>query len=128
MEYSYTKKVSGDVDSTVEMVTSMLSQEGFSVLMDINVQESLKQKLDVAIDAYRILGVCQPTFAYQALAVEKSIGLMLPCNLIVYEEKGDVFVATIVPTVAMSVVDNDKLKDIAKQVEDALKKVINNIT
>ena len=88
---------------------------------------TLKKKLDVDYDNYIILGACNPPFAYQALQAEKDIGLLLPCNIIVYDTEGKTFVSAMLPTVAMSMVENDKLRDIALQVEGKLKKVVDSI-
>ncbi|MBI2657212.1 DUF302 domain-containing protein [Candidatus Woesearchaeota archaeon] len=104
-----------------------LHKEGFGVLTEIDVKSTLKKKLDVDFDDYMILGACNPPFAYQALQAEQDLGLMLPCNLVVYSKKGKTFVAAIKPTVQMEKVGNPKLKDIAAQVEDKLKKVIEAI-
>jgi uncharacterized protein (DUF302 family) len=81
----------------------------------------------VDYDNYLILGACNPPFAYQALQAEKDIGLLLPCNVIVYEDAGMTAVSAIVPTVAMGMVDNEALRGIAVQVEEKLRKVIDSI-
>ena len=101
--------------------------EGFGVLTEIDVKATLKQKLDVDYGNYVILGACNPTFAHQALQAEKDIGLLLPCNVIVYDEDGGTFVSAIVPTVAMGMVSNDALGTVAAQVEEKLKRVIDSI-
>ena len=85
------------------------------------------KKLDVEYDNYLILGACNPPFALKALQAEKDIGLLFPCNVVVYEENGKTFVSAILPTVAMGMVENPSLADIAKTVEEKLKKVVNNI-
>ncbi len=127
MTYYYKKKVSMDYDSTVEKVRSELQKEGFGVLTEIDVKATLKKKLDVDFDNYIILGACNPPFAHKALLAEIDIGLMLPCNVIVYEHQGSVFVSAILPTVAMGMIANDDLKEIAHTIESKLKKVISNI-
>lgn len=104
-----------------------LQKEGFGVLTEIDVRATLKKKLDVDYDDYIILGACNPPFAYEALQAEQDLGLMLPCNVIVYSKKGKTFVAAIKPTVQMEKIGNPKLKGIAVQVEEKLKKVIDSI-
>lgn len=112
---------------TVAKAREELQKEGFGVLTEIDVKATLKKKLDVNFDDYIILGACNPPFAYQALQAEQDLGLMLPCNLIVYNKNGKTFVAVIKPTVQMEKIGNPKLKVIAAQVEEKLKKVIDAI-
>ena len=83
--------------------------------------------LDVDFDKYVILGACNPPFAYQSLQAERDIGLLLPCNIIVYEQQNKTFVSAILPTIAMNMVKNDELRTIAEEVEQKLKKVIDSI-
>ena len=125
--YGYKKQVKDSFDATVQKTRAELKKEGFSVLTEIDVKVTLKEKLNVDYDNYLILGACNPSFAYQALQTEKDIGLLLPCNIIVYEQSGETFVSAILPTVAMSMIENDNLHDIAGQVEQKLKVVVDNI-
>ncbi len=125
--YGYKKKVLASFEKAVERTREELQKEGFGVLTEIDVRATLKKKLDVDYDNYIILGACNPPFAYQALQVEKDIGLLLPCNVIVYEQEGEIYVSAILPTVAMSMVENEELRRIAAQVEQKLKQVIDNI-
>jgi len=125
--YGYKKQLSYSFDETVNKVREELKKEGFGILTEINVKETLKKKLDVDFDNYIILGACNPPFAYQTLLAERDIGLLLPCNVIVYEENGKCYVSAILPTVAMNMVDNEKIKPIALEVEQKLKKVIDNL-
>ena len=104
-----------------------LQKEGFGVLTEIDVKATLKKKLDVDFDDYIILGACNPSMAYKALQSEQDLGLMLPCNVIVYSKKGKTFVAAIKPTIQMEKIGNPKLSDIAAEVEGKLKKIINSI-
>ena len=127
MNYGYKKQVSVSFEEAVQKTRDELSKEGFGVLTEIDVKATLKKKLDVEYDNYLILGVCNPPFAYEALKVEKDIGLLLPCNVIVYEDGGKTFVSAILPTAAMEMVENPSLADIAAQVEEKLKKVVDNI-
>ncbi len=125
--YGCKKQVNTSFEEALQRTKEELQKEGFGVLTEIDVKATLKKKLDVDYDNYLILGACNPPFAYQALQAEKDIGLLLPCNVIVYEDGGKTFVSAILPTVAMSMVENEKLRSIAVQVEQKLKKVIDSI-
>ena len=127
MSYGYKKKVNLSYAQAVERTKDELKKEGFGVLTEIDVKATLKKKLDVDYDNYVILGACNPPFAYQALQSERDIGLLLPCNVIVYEDQGATYVSAIVPTVAMSMVQNEELGSIAVEVEQKLEKVVNAI-
>ena len=111
----------------VEKVKAELAKEGFGVLTAIDVKATLKSKLNVDYNDYLILGACNPQFSYQALQAEKDIGLLLPCNVIIYREEQQVFVSAILPVVAMGIVDNPALTDIARQVEKKLRQVIDKL-
>ncbi len=125
--YGYKKQCDGTFEEILEKTRNELPKEGFGILTEIDVKATLKKKLDVDYDNYIILGACNPAFAYQALQAEKDIGLLLPCNVIVYEHEGQTFVSAILPTVAMSIVDNESLRSVAEPVEQKLKKVIDSI-
>ena len=125
--YGYKKQVNASFEEALQRTKEELQKEGFGVLTEIDVKATLKKKLDVDYGNYLILGACNPMFAYQALQAEKDIGLLLPCNVIVYEHEGKPIVSAILPTVAMSMVENEKLRSIALQVEQKLKKVIDSI-
>lgn len=127
MEYGYNKKVSKSFVEAVEATKEALAKDGFGVLTEIDVKATMKKKLGVDYDNYVILGACNPAFAHEALQTEKEIGLLLPCNVIVYEDTGSVYVSAIVPSVAMSMVENEDLAPIASEVEDKLKKVIDSL-
>jgi uncharacterized protein (DUF302 family) len=129
MSYYFNKTLSGkSFDQAIEDVTAELKKEGFGVLTEIDVKETLKKKLDVDFKKYKILGACNPSFAHKALQSEDKIGVMLPCNVIVEEhENGDIEGAAVDPVVSMSAVKNDGLGEIAAQVRDNLKKVIDNL-
>ena len=128
MKYYFSKIVTLSFEDTVEKVISELKKEGFGILTDIDVKQTLKKKLDVDFKKYRILGACNPPFAYKALQAEDKIGTMLPCNVIVQEiEGGRVEVAAIDPIASMQAVANPALKDVAEEVQAKLKKVIENI-
>jgi uncharacterized protein (DUF302 family) len=127
MQYSYKKQVSSPFIETVKKAKAELTKEGFGILSEIDVKAKLKEKLNIDYDNYLILGACNPPFAYQALQAEKEVGLLFPCNLIIYEDKEKIFVSTILPTAAMAMIQNPVLIEVAEQVERKLKKVIDNI-
>ena len=127
MQYGYKKLVSFPYQEAGNRTREELQKEGFGVLTEIDVKATLTKKLDVDYDNYIILGTCNPPFAYQALTTEQDIGLLLPCNVIVYDSGGQTYVSAIVPTVAMNMVENEKLRDVATEVEAKLKKVIDSI-
>ena len=128
MKYYFSKTVTLSFEDTIEKVIAELKKEGFGVLTDIDVKQTLKKKLDVDFKKYRILGACNPPFAYKALQVEDKIGTLLPCNVIVQEiGEGHVEVAAIDPVASMQAIANPALKDVAEKVQGKLKKVIENI-
>jgi uncharacterized protein (DUF302 family) len=127
MSYYIEKTVGLSFDDAVAKTIDELKKEGFGILTDIDVKETLKKKLDVDFAKYRILGACNPPFAHRSLQAEERLGLLLPCNVIVREfsdGSGKVEVAAIDPASAMSMVDNAALKAIAAEVRDKLIKVI----
>lgn len=125
--YAYKKAVGIPFEETVEKVKDALKHEGFGILTEIDVKATLKNKLNVNFDKYIILGACNPPSAYKALQEERDIGLMLPCNVIVYEQNGDTFVSAILPSIAMEMIENEALTDIAKQIEVRLKRAVDRI-
>ena len=128
MNYHFSKIVNDDFDTAIIKVIEELKKEGFGVLTEIDIKETLKKKLDVDFKKYRILGACNPSFAYQALQAEDKIGTMLPCNVIVQEHENDeVEVSAVDPTASMSAIENSDLGAIARQVQEKLKKVIDNL-
>jgi uncharacterized protein (DUF302 family) len=128
MSYYFSKTVTDDFDTAIERVTNELKKEGFGVLTQIDVQETLKKKLDVHFRKYLILGACNPTFAHEALIAEDKIGAMLPCNVIVQEhENGEVEISAVDPVASMMAVKNDALGHVAAQVREKLKSVIDQL-
>ena len=125
--YQYKKQVKLGYMESVAKAREELQKEGFGVLTEIDVKATLKKKLAVDFDDYIILGACNPSMAYKALRSEQDLGLMLPCNVIVYSKNGRTFAAAIKPTVQMEKIGNPKLKAIAGEVESKLKKVIDSI-
>ena len=113
---------------SIENVTEELKKEGFGILTEIDVKATLKKKLDIDFRNYMILGACNPPFAYKALLAEEKIGTMLPCNVVVQEyDDGRVEVSAVDPMASMQAVENQTLADIAQEIQQKLKKVINNI-
>lgn len=128
MNYYFTKTVAGNFQDIIERVTESLKAEGFGVLTEIDIKTTLKKKLDADFYNYKILGACNPTFAYKALQTEDKIGTMLPCNVIVQEkESGKIEVSAVDPIASMQAIENPGLKDIAEQVRVKLKRVIDLI-
>lgn len=128
MSYYFTKQLSVDIDAAVQRVTERLKSEGFGILTEIDVQATLKKKLDADFRPYKILGACNPPFALKALQAEDKIGLMLPCNVIVQEiPNGMVEVSAIDPIASMQAVENPALGDVAVLVQAKLRKVIESL-
>lgn len=128
MSYVFKKIVKLTFEKAIEEVTAKLGEEGFGVLTEIDVRGTLKKKLDVDFRNYRILGACNPHFAYKALQEEAHVGAMLPCNVIVQEyENGDVEVAAIDPMESMRAIDNNNLAEIATQVRSKLENVVTSM-
>lgn len=128
MSYHISKTVTLSYVDAIDKATEELKKEGFGILTEIDVKETLKKKLDVDFRRYKILGACNPPFAYKALSAEENIGVMLPCNVIVQEKPdGTVQVSAINPTVAMQSVGNKNLNEIASQVSSKLEKVIDSL-
>ncbi len=125
MSYYFSKTLQTTFDDAVSRVTEELKKEGFGVLTEIDVKETLKKKLNIDFRKYRILGACNPKYAYQALEAEDKIGTMLPCNVIVQEIGGvGVEIAAIDPVASMKAIDNPKLADIAGEMREKLRSVI----
>jgi uncharacterized protein (DUF302 family) len=128
MSYYFNKTIKGSFDEVLEKVIASLKSQGFGVLTEIDVKETLKKKLDADFQKYRILGACNPPFAYKALQVENKIGTMLPCNVIVQEiSGGEIEVAAVDPVASMKAVENQELLEIATQVQEKLKRVVESL-
>ena len=125
--YGYKRQVELTFEDAVLKTKEELQKEGFGVLTEIDVKKTMKSKLDVDFENYIILGACNPQFAHKALMAEKDIGLLLPCNVIIYIENNKTFVSAIKPTIAMNMIDNDAMKELAEQVEAKLKNVIDRV-
>jgi len=121
MKYYLDKSTNYSFDTAVEKITAALKEEGFGILMEIDMQATLKAKLNFDRRPYKILGACNPPFAKKALELEEKIGILLPCNVIIIErEDGKADVSVMDPAVAMSVVDNPKLAGLADEVRAKL--------
>jgi len=128
MNYYFNKMLNISFEEAIPKVMEELKKEGFGILTEIDVKEAIKKKLNKDFRKYRILGACNPPFAYEALQAEDKIGTMLPCNVIVQETSdGRVEVAAIDPLASMQAVDNPVLADIAAEVQAKLKKVIESL-
>lgn len=127
IEYGFTKTKKDTLDILEKKVTEELKKEGFGVLTRIDIKEKFREKLGIDFKKYIILGACNPPNAHKSILAEENIGLMLPCNVILYEKDNGTTVSIIKPAAAMGMIDNDKLKGIALIVEEKLKKVFDNL-
>ena len=128
MSYYFSKLLEMSFDEAIVRVTDALQKEGFGILTEIDVTATLKKKLDVDFHKYRILGACNPPFAYKALQAEPKIGTMLPCNVIVQElAGGEIEVAAVDPLASMQAIQNHALQAIAEEIQAKLKKVIGQL-
>nr|WKN35897.1 DUF302 domain-containing protein [Tunicatimonas sp. TK19036] len=128
MKYYHEKKLKNiSFDEAIERVTDALKEEGFGILTEIDVKETLKKKLDEDFRPYRILGACNPPFAHKALLAEDKIGAMLPCNVIVQQSDDGIEVAAVDPVASMQAVDNKELAEIAKEIQSKLRSVIESL-
>lgn len=128
MSYYFNKTLKASFEEAITKVTEELKKEGFGILTEIDVKETLKKKLDVDFKNYKILGACNPPFAYEALKAEDKIGTMLPCNVIVIEQApGEVEVAAVDPIASMHAVSNPNLGKVATEVQSKLKKVVESL-
>ncbi len=128
MSYHNTKMVQYSFDEAIAKVTEELKKEGFGILTEIDVKETLKKKIDVDFRKYKILGACNPPFAYKALQAEETLGVLLPCNVVVQEkEGGKVQVSIVNPMESMQAVKNPALEEIAIEISSKLEKVLESL-
>lgn len=128
-KYGFGKKVSYSFEDAIDKITEALKKEGFGVLSDIDVAATLKKKLDLDTKAYRILGACNPTLAHQALEIEPSIGLLLPCNVVVrINEKDEVNVEILNPNMIANLADKPEILKIAANAKERLDRVLNSLS
>ena len=127
-EYGIRTKVNLPYEEAVERITAALKEQGFGILTTIDVKETLKKKLDVDFRKYIILGACNPPLAHRALTTEQEIGLLLPCNVIVYEEDGGSVIAVADPIAMMSIVQNEELNAVAREARERLERALNAVS
>ncbi len=128
MTYYNSKQVNYRFEEALNKVAEELKKEGFGVLTEIDVKETLKKKLDVDFRNYKILGACNPPFAYKALQIEDNLGVLLPCNVVVQEkENGNVFISMVNPMESMQNVKNPLMEEVAAQITSKLQNVLNNL-
>jgi uncharacterized protein (DUF302 family) len=127
MQYGFSKTVDMPYEQVIDKVTTELKKEGFGVLTSIDVKETLKQKINVDFKKYAILGACNPPIAHRALQEEEELGLLLPCNVIVYEKDNKTRVSIFDPMVMIWIMENDNIKPIATEVQERLQRVLKAI-
>jgi uncharacterized protein (DUF302 family) len=128
MSYYFSTTLSVSFDEAVKRATEALKSEGFGLITEIDVKDTLKKKIDVDFRNYRILGACNPTLAHEALEIEDKVGTMLPCNVVVQDVGGgNIEIAAIDPVASMLAIDNPRLKAAAERVQAKLRKVIEGI-
>ncbi len=128
MSYYNAKTVDISFDDAIGKITEELKKEGFGILTEIDVKETLKKKLDVDFRKYRILGACNPPFAHKALQAEKYIGALLPCNVVVQEnEQGKIEISAVNPMESMKTVNNPELNEIANEISEKLQRALQNV-
>jgi len=124
IDYGFSKTVNLPYDEAVEKVTAELKKEGFGVLTSIDVKDTLKKKIDVDFKKYIILGACNPQIAHKALQKEEQLGLLLPCNVVVYEKENKTVISVFDPMLITKVIDNEELKPIAEEVKAKMERVL----
>ena len=127
MQYGFSKTIDMPYEQAIEKVTAELKKEGFGVLTSIDVKETLKQKINVDFKKYAILGACNPPIAHRALQEEEDLGLLLPCNVVVYEKENKTRVSIFDPMVMTWIMENDNMKPIATEVQEKLQRVLKAI-
>lgn len=124
MSYGFSRTVPMTHERAIERVTEELKKEGFGVLTTIDVKDTLKQKLNVDFHKYVILGACNPPFAHKTLQADDQVGLLLPCNVVVQEKDGQTSVSVFDPMVMLKVMDNEKIRPVAEEVQRRLQRVL----
>ncbi|MBV6426811.1 MAG: hypothetical protein KIPDCIKN_01324 [Haliscomenobacter sp.] len=128
MSYYFSKTLSMDFETAIQTVSLALQEHGFGIVTEIDLQSTFKKKLNQDFRPYRILGACNPSYAYEALQRENKIGTMLPCNVLVQEiAPGQVEVSAVDPVASMTAIDNPELKMLAKEVGTALQKMVEDL-
>jgi uncharacterized protein (DUF302 family) len=127
-EYAFSTVLETSYEEAVSKVIEILKEEGFGVLTEIDAKATLKKKLDVEFRKYLILGACNPSYAYRSLQAELDVGLLLPCNVIIFEtDDNKIQVAALNPVSALAIIKNEELKTIALEVSEKLKRVIERV-
>jgi len=124
MKYGFSKTTDYNFEQAIEKVTEELKKEGFGVLTTIDVKDTFKKRIDVEFKNYTILGACNPRFAHNGLQIEEELGLLLPCNVIVYEKNNKTVVSVFDPMIMTVIVDSVELKSVAEEVKLKLERVI----
>jgi uncharacterized protein (DUF302 family) len=128
MSYYFTRTLDTGFDQAIDRITASLKTKGFGIITDIDLRETFRKKLDKSFRPYRILGACNPNYAFEALTMEKNIGTMLPCNVIVQElENGQIEVSAVDPVASMAAVDNQELHAVAGLVANLLKEAVDEL-
>jgi uncharacterized protein (DUF302 family) len=127
MKYGFVKTLDLPYEKAIEKITEELKKEGFGVLTEIDVKETFKKKLNVDFKKYKILGACNPPIAHKALLAEEEIGLLLPCNVIVYEKEGKSVVSVFNPMIMTQLIDNEGMHSIAEEVREKLMRALDAV-
>lgn len=128
MEYHFSKMLNASFDEAIQLVTESLKKEGFGIISEINIHEKLHEKLGIDFKKYKILGACNPGYAYKALLIEEKIGTMLPCNVVVIDQgNGKTEVSAVNPVASMMAIQNNELGSIALEITEKLKRVIETL-
>ncbi|MCF7803832.1 MAG: DUF302 domain-containing protein [Candidatus Marinimicrobia bacterium] len=128
MQYGHSRTVNLSYDDALERVQEELKERGFGVLTEVDVKATMKEKLDEDMNNYKILGACNPPFAHEALQMETELGLLLPCNVIVYtNDDGETVISSIDANTMLSVVDNPEMDKVASQVTELLQDAVNAV-
>ncbi len=128
-QYAHTTVLEDGYESVVPKVKEAMKTEGFGVLTEIDVKETLKKKIDADFRKYVIIGACNPPYALKTLQIDLDVGLLLPCNIVVYEnDDGRTVVSALNPAAAMEVIGNEDLRSIAGEVSDILKRIVESLT
>jgi len=127
-EYAFSTVLNTSYEDAISKVTDALKEEGFGVLTEIDVKSTLKKKLDVDFRKYVILGACNPSYAFRTLQTDLDVGLLLPCNVIVYEtDDKKAYISALNPVSALEVIKSEELRKIAKEVSEKLKRVVEKV-
>jgi uncharacterized protein (DUF302 family) len=125
MTYTYNRTLTGvDIDAADTRIRAALKDNGFGILTEIDVKATMKKKIDVEMQPYRILGACNPKMAYKAIGIEPRVGAMLPCNVILRAIDGGTEISAIDPVASMQAIDNDELHSVAGEVRDMMRTAV----